>query len=63
MTLERAQELITLQISLGTGYNRNAVTLILAEVGRTYGQTEVDHLIDSLALEQAFGIKKGRKFH
>ena len=63
MTLERARELIALQINLGTGYNRNAVTLILGEVGRNHGQQAVDQLIDEMGLEQAFGIIKGRKYH
>ncbi len=63
MTLERARELIALQISLGTGYNRNAVTLILAEVGRNHGQQAVDNLIAEMNLEQIFGITQGRQYH
>jgi len=63
MTLERARELIALQVDLGTGYNRNAITLILGEVGRVHGQDAVDNLIQVFSLEQGFGIKKGKVYH
>ncbi len=63
MTLERARELILLQINLGSGYNRNAVTIILGEVGRNHGQAAVDKLIDEMRLEQVFGLQKGREYH
>jgi len=32
MTLDRARELIATQLQFGSGYNRNAVRLILGEV-------------------------------
>ena len=32
MTLDKARELIQVQLSFGGGYNRNAVRLILAEI-------------------------------
>jgi hypothetical protein len=59
MTLERARELLKVQISMGSGYNRNAARLILAEVGREHGQTAVDRLIRELDLETVFGIVPG----
>lgn len=59
MTLEKARELLQVQISLGSGYNRNSAKLILAEVQREHGQAAVDHLIRELNLEAAFGFKPG----
>ncbi|MEN8166044.1 MAG: hypothetical protein ABFR65_01030 [Pseudomonadota bacterium] len=62
MTIDRARELISQQISFGSGYNRNAVRLILGEIQRVHGQAAVDSLIDELALEEAFGLKPGTDF-
>jgi hypothetical protein len=59
MTLEKARELLQVQISLGSGYNRNSAKLILAEVQREHGQAAVDRLIRELGLEAAFGFKAG----
>jgi hypothetical protein len=59
MTLEKARELLQVQISLGSGYNRNSAKLILAEVQREHGQAAVDQLIRELDLEAAFGFKPG----
>jgi len=62
MTLERAREIIRQQLEFGGGYNRNAVRLLLGEVGREHGQAAVDGLIRELDLEQTFGLKPGRDF-
>jgi len=62
MTLDRARELIATQVQFGSGYNRNAVRLILGEVQREHGQPAVDDLIRELGLEQAFGLKPGTDF-
>ena len=62
MTLDRARELIATQVQFGSGYNRNAVRLILGEVQREHGQAAVDGLIRELGLEQAFGLKPGTDF-
>ncbi len=62
MTLQKAREMLELQVSLGSGYNRNAARLILAEVQREHGQQAVDQLIQELDLEQAFGFRRGMKF-
>ena len=59
MTLEKARELLQVQISLGSGYNRNSAKLILAEVQREHGQGAVDRLIRELNLEAEFGFKPG----
>ena len=44
MTLDKARELIQVQLSFGGGYNRNAVRLILAEIN-----------IESIAGAQSIG--------
>lgn len=62
MTLEKARELILQQLSFGSGYNRNAVRLILGEIQRTHDQSAVDGLILELRLEQAFDLKTGTDF-
>ena len=62
MTLDKARELIATQLRFGSGYNRNAVRLILGEVHREHGQPAVDGLIRSLELEQAFDLKSGTDF-
>jgi hypothetical protein len=62
MNLDRARELLQVQISLGSGYNRNSARLILAEVQREHGQAAVDRLIRDLGLERAFGLKPGTEF-
>jgi len=56
MTLDKARELISVQLGFGGGYNRNAVRLILGEVQREHGQAAVDRLILELGLEEAFGL-------
>jgi len=62
MTLDRARELLQVQVELGSGYNRNSARLILAEVGREHGQGAVDQLIRELGLEQAFDLRPGTHF-
>jgi hypothetical protein len=36
MTLDKARELLNIQISMASGYNRNSAKLILAEIYREY---------------------------
>ena len=62
MTLDKARELITTQLQFGSGYNRNATRLILAEVQREHGQGAVDALIRELGLEEKFGLQAGTDF-
>ncbi len=62
MTLERAHELISQQLSFGGGYNRNAVRLILSEVQREHGRAAVDRLIGDMDLGTAFGLQPGTDF-
>ena len=63
MTIDRARELLELQINMGSGsgYNRNSAMLILAEVQKLHGQGAVDSLIRELDLESIFAIKAGEK--
>ena len=63
MTIDRARELLNLQINMGSGsgYNRNSAMLLLAEVQRVHGQAAVDQLIRELDLESIFAIKAGEK--
>ena len=62
MTLDKARELIEVQLGFGGGYNRNAVRLILGEIQREHGQPAVDRLIEELGLDQAFGLSRGADF-
>ncbi len=62
MTLARARALIQQQLQFGGGYNRNAVRLLLGEVGREFGQDAVDALIREFDLEAAFGLRVGTDF-
>ncbi|WP_455220602.1 hypothetical protein [Kaarinaea lacus] len=56
MKTEKARELLLLQIEIGGGYNRNAASVLLAEVDRQYGQSAVDMLIRDLELEKHFEL-------
>jgi len=62
MTLDKARELIQVQLAFGGGYNRNAVRLILAEISNEHGQGAVDRLIRELDLEEKFGLTAGTDF-
>lgn len=62
MTLDRAREIITEQLIFGSGYNRNAVRLLLGEVQREHGQRAVEGLVRELGLEERFGLKPGTDF-
>lgn len=61
MTLERARELVAIQVDLGGGYNRHSVRVLLAEVTREHGQSAVDQLIAEFSLDDIFGIQVGQK--
>jgi len=62
MTLNRARELIQVQLQFTSGYNRNAVRMILAEVQNHHGQAAVDQLIRELDLESRFGLAQGADY-
>lgn len=62
MNIDRARELIRVQLQFGSGYNRNAVRMILGEMQRTQGQQVVDSLIREFDLEQHYGLRPGSDF-
>ncbi len=62
MTLEKAYELLEVQVYIGQGYNRNAARLILAEVQRDLGQATIDQLITDLNMTEVFGFAIGQEF-
>jgi len=62
MTLDKARELIRVQVGFGSGYNRHSVRLILGEVQREHGQAAVDTLIRELDLEATFDLTPGTDF-
>ena len=62
MTIDRAKELIQVQLQFNSGYNRNAVRMILGEVQRTHGQQATDALIVEFGLEQHYGLKPGTDY-
>jgi len=61
MTLDRARELIEIQVNMGGGYNRNSVRLLLHEVSREHGQAGVDQLINEFSLDEIFGLHVGEE--
>lgn len=62
MTIDRARELLQTHITMGSGYNRQAARLVMAEVMREHGQGAVDNLIRELKLDEKFDFKTGMKF-
>ena len=62
MTLDRARELLAVQVGFGSGYNANSAKLLLSEVQKEYGQAAVDQLIKEMQLEQVFGFEPGTRF-
>ncbi|HQS59203.1 MAG: hypothetical protein B7Y56_07225 [Gallionellales bacterium 35-53-114] len=56
MTLEKARQLLQVQVDFGGGYNRNSAKLILGEVVREHGQAEANKLIGEMHLDEAFGF-------
>ncbi|MCU7835593.1 MAG: hypothetical protein KZQ83_10115 [gamma proteobacterium symbiont of Taylorina sp.] len=61
MTIDRARELISIQVDMGGGYNRNSVRVLLYEVAREHGQESVDQLIREFSLQENFGLKPGEE--
>jgi hypothetical protein len=56
MTLDKARQLLQVQVDFGGGYNRNSARLILAEVVREHGQTIANELISEMHLDEIFGF-------
>lgn len=62
MTLDRARELLAVQVGFGGFYNGNSAKLILSEVQQGHGQAAVDTLIGEMGLDQVFGFMPGTRF-
>lgn len=62
MTLDKANELIAMHVDLGSGYNRNAVKMVLGEVDLDHGQIAVDRLIRDQKLKGKWEIKPSTQF-
>ena len=62
MQLSRARELIEQQMAFSSGYNRNAVRLILGEVARVHGQAAVRQLFRDFDLENHFELDPNRDY-
>lgn len=63
MTLDKARQLLQVQVDFGGGYNRNSARLILAEVVREHGQSCANQLIDEMHLDQMFGFEPAAIHH
>lgn len=62
MTLDRARELLAVQVGFGGFYNGNSAKLILSEVQQEHGQAAVDALIVALGVDRVFGFLPGTRF-
>ncbi len=62
MTLDKARELISTQLQFGSGYNRNSVRILLAEIQREHGQGATDQLIREFDLDAKFDLPQGTDF-
>jgi len=62
MTLDKAREMLATHVSLGSGYNRNAVKMVLGEVSRDHGQQAVDNLIREFHLDEIWDLQPGTQF-
>ena len=56
MTLEKARQLLQVQLDFGGGRNRNGAKLILEDVIREHGQDVANKLIAEMQLDKAFGF-------
>ena len=56
MQIARARELIAQQMAFSSGYNRNAVRMILGEVARVHGPAAVAQLFREFELEARFEL-------
>ena len=59
MTLDKARELLNVQVGFGGSYNRHSAKLILDEVIREHGRKAADDLIVELKLNEVFDFEVG----
>ncbi|HEX4943190.1 MAG TPA: hypothetical protein VFV55_02485 [Usitatibacteraceae bacterium] len=57
MTLDKARELLRVQVSFGGAYNRNGARNILDAVEREHGAQAADSLLAEFRLDELFGLK------
>ena len=57
MTLDRARELIQQQMAFTSGYNRNAVRMVLGEVARVHGVQAVKQLFREFPLAEHYELE------
>jgi hypothetical protein len=65
MTLNKAKEYLAVQADLGStgsGYNRNAAKLILAEVQKEHGIEAANDFISEFNLDELFDLQKDIQF-
>lgn len=62
MSMEAAIERIQQQLSIGSGYSRHSIMMVLGEVSRAHGQQAVDFLIREFDLENLYGFVPGRNY-
>ena len=61
MTLDKARELLKVQVDFGGAYNRHSAKLILAEVVREHGRKAADDLIVEFELNRVFDFVVGEE--
>lgn len=57
MQMNRAKELIAQQMAFNSGYNRNAVRMILGEVARVHGAGAVKELFREFPLQAHYELE------
>jgi len=62
MTIDRARQLLKVQVDFGGFYNANSAKLILSEVQKEHGQIAVNAFIREFDLEALWGFQPGTRF-
>ncbi|MCW9012136.1 MAG: hypothetical protein OQL06_00015 [Gammaproteobacteria bacterium] len=62
MTLEKAREMISTHVQMGSGYNRNATKMVLGELNKDQGQAAVDQIIREFRLDEMWDFQPGTHF-
>jgi hypothetical protein len=58
MTLDKARELLRVQVSFAGPYNRNGTRNILDAVEREHGAQAADDLLAEFRLDELFGLRR-----
>ena len=62
MTLEKAREMISTHVQMGSGYNRTATIMVLGELNKDQGQAAVDQIIHEFRLDELWDLQPGTQF-